>query len=73
MKTIVYETESMVRRTVGERTENKRSQVLPKIFEPNTTIVNIFFLVVYKDIVDPNWHISFMTLTKKGIQYYSLT
>ncbi len=54
IQTIVHETESIVRKNVGERTENERSQVLPEIFEPKTTAVNIPSIVIPEDIPDPN-------------------
>ena len=73
MQTIVHETESMVRNNVGERTENKRSQVLPGISELRTTAVNIPSIVIPEDIPDPNWHISFLALTKKRIFHSHLT
>lgn len=42
----------MVRRNVGERIENERSQVFPEIYEPSTTAVNIPSLIIHKDIAD---------------------
>lgn len=73
IQTIVYETEAIVRKNVGKKTENERFQVLSQISESNTTSVNILFLVIHEDIADPNWHISFIILTKKGIQHFGLT
>lgn len=72
MQMIVHETESMVRKNVGERTENEGSQVLPEISEPRITAVNIPSIVISEDISDPNWHISFMALTKKRILHSHL-
>ena len=72
IQTIVHETESMVRKNFGERTENEISQVLPEISEPRTTAVNIPSIVISKDIPDLNWHISFMALTKKRILHSHL-
>ncbi len=63
----------MVIKNVGERTENGRSQVLPKISEPRTTAVNISSIVIPEDIPDPNWHISFMALTKKRVLHSHFT
>lgn len=73
IQTIVPEIESMVKKNICERTENKGSQVLFEISEPSTTTVNILFLVIHEDKANPNWHTSFMTLTRKGIQYSPLT
>ena len=73
MQIIVYETELMVRKNVGKRTENEKSQVLPEISELGTTAVNISSIVISEDIPDPNWHISFMVLTKKRILHSYLT
>ncbi len=73
IQTIVHETESMVRKNVGERTENERSQVVLEISEPRTTAVNIPSIVIPEDIPDPNWHISFMALIKKRILHFYLT
>lgn len=73
MQTIVHETESIVRKNVGERTENEGSQVLLEISEPRTTAGNIPSIVIPEDIPDPNWHISFIALTKKRILHSHLT
>ncbi len=73
IQTIFHETESMVRKNVGKRTENERSQVLPEMSEPRTTAVNIPSIVIPEDIPDLNWHISFMALTKKRILHFHLT
>ena len=63
----------MVKKNVSERTENEKSQVLTKISEPRTKAVNILSVMIPEDIPDPNWHISFMGLTKKKILHSHLT
>ena len=73
MQIIVHETESIVRKNVDKKTENEKSQVLLEISELGTTAVNIPFIVILEDIPDPNWHITFMALTKKRILYFHLT
>ena len=54
MQIIVHETESIVRKNVGERIENKKFQVLPEISELGTKAVNIPSIVIPEDIPDPN-------------------
>ena len=73
IQTIVHEIDPIVRKNFGERTENERYQVLHEISEPRTTAVNIPSIVIPEDMTDPNWHISFMALTKKRIPHSHLT
>lgn len=73
MQIIVHETESIIRKNVGERTENKKFQVLPKISELEATAINISSIMISEDISDLNWHISFIALTKKRILHFYLT
>lgn len=73
MQIIVHETKSMVRQNVGEKTENEKSQVFSEISEFGISVINIPSIMIPEDIPDPNYHISFMALTKKRKLYSHLT
>lgn len=71
--TIIYEIKSIVRKIFGKKTENERSRVFPEISEPKIIAVKILFLMIYKDIADSNWYISFIVLMEKKLLYFHLT
>lgn len=54
MQIFVYKTESMIKKNVGKRIENEKSQVFLKIFKLEIIAENITSIMIFKDIPNTN-------------------
>ena len=44
----------MIKKNINSKTKKEVFQIFLKIFKPYTKVVNIFFLIIDKDIVNSN-------------------
>lgn len=68
----IYSTENMVEKNDNNEYKNEKSYSPFQISKPIIAAINILSTFLSKNIADPNWHISFMTIEEKSLLYYHL-